>query len=433
MKITFILFIFLYITASYSQVNFSTYGVVGDGVADDTQALRNALDNEQNLVANPNLNLKISGTLFVNQVANQTIDWNAARIFSNTILNPIMSVSKNSVNGGTTTMSDLLLDGNGNCVRGLYAESRLILNNVDVTNLDQGAQGTVSPAGFYFRVKNDADSMGSWTLNDCDITDLVGTSTGPLTNCAVASNTDGSVNGVLFYWDTAPSTETIITWNNLTIDGMWGDDAGGFFVNDFNNIGSTTSKHVVNDSFIGNCERRALKGFASNMEFNNVTFEAPLASNPNIQCGTISGLVVFGYENRRNVFFDNCTFIATSYEDRIIPVSIHNWYIKNSTFLGGARIMFTNLNLSAQNVQDGFVECNTFSSSSYIAKYSVAGTWEFDTIDIGGNTWLGGEDNRLASNEYNVTNPDCSGGSTTPDPPTPTTGSKGQFIIKRRY
>jgi hypothetical protein len=279
-------------------------------------------------------------------------------------------------------------------------ESRVIFNNVTVQNLNQGSQGTVSPAGFYARVKNDSDSFGKWEFNNCNILNLVGTSNGPRSNCVVASNTDGSVNGVLWYWDVAPSTQTIVTWNNLTVDGMWGDDGGGVFINDNVGMKNTTSGHVFNNSTIKNCERRALKGFSSNMTFNNVTFEDVVPGNSNIQCGTISGLVVFGSSQRANIDFDNCTFIGHGYDGRIIPIAVENWSIKNSTFTGGAYIAMTNLN--GAEVINGNIDNNDFGSQGYISKYGTSGAWTDGSIGIGTqNTWGGrSADIRLSESEY---------------------------------
>lgn len=385
-----------------SQVNFSTYGAVGNGIADDTAALNAALAAETNLIADPGATFKISNKLLIETRSNQVIEWNNSEILCATryVDDGIIKIKKGASNGGTTTMNNLVLNGNNVLVRGIYIETRVVFNNVTVTNLNQGSQGTVSPAGIYVRVKNDADSFGTWEFNDVTVTNLVGTSSGPNSNCVVASNTDGSVNGILWYWDVKPTTQTIVTWNNLYVDGMWGDDGGGVFINDNVGMKTSTSKHVFNNSTINNCERRALKGFSSNMEFNNVTFEDALPSDPNIQCGTISGLVVFGSSQRANIHFDNCTFIGHNYDGRVIPIAVEDWSIKNSTFTGGAYIAMTNLN--GTNVINGLIEANNFGTLGYISKYGTSGSWTNGSIGIDtNNTWGGGSpDIRLSGSEY---------------------------------
>lgn len=405
------LFIFLISFSTYSQVNFSTYGAVGNGVADDTAALQAALDAESNLIANANAVFKVSSRLDIDIRSGQTINWNNATIVYTSQLNPAMRIDKRNSNGGTTTMSNLTVDGNDIVIRGIEIRTRVVFNNVDVKDLYQGTNQSISPAGFLHRVSNNANSMGAYEFNNCTISNLVGNS-----DCVVASNTDGSVNGYLLYWDNAPTTQTIITHNNTVVDGMWGDDGGGVFVNDFVTMKNTSSKIVFNGGAIRNCERRALKGFASNMEFNNTTFQSPEANNPNIHCGTISGMVVFGgANNKENVHFNECTFIGTTYESRVIPVSVKNWSIRNSTFQGGAHINMTDQN--GPQVQNGLIECNEFGTQGFIGEYTSNTNWTNGTIGIGGNLWTGGDvDIRILSSEYHVTTPVCSDLEPEPEP-----------------
>jgi hypothetical protein len=348
-----------------SVVNFKAFGAKGDGKTDDTKAIQNALNAEPNLIADANSTFKITSQLDIDAVSKQIIDWNNSTIVADARMNPCIKISKLTSNGGTTTMSNLIMDGNDLAIRGIYSDTRVVFNNVSVKDLNQGSQGSSSAAGFFFKVKDDADSMGDWIMNDCSVTNLVGASIGSSTNCVVASNVDGSVNGVLFYWDVAPTIETVLTWNNLNVDGMWGDDGGGVFINNASGLKNTTSKHIFNGGSIKNCERRALKGFSSNMEFNNMTFESPISTNPNIQCGTISGMVVFGADDRENIHFDNCDFIGTSYESRVIPIGVTNWSIKNSRFTNGADIAFT------KNIGEGKIENCTFENNSVIYEYGA--------------------------------------------------------------
>ena len=63
-------------------INFSKYGVVGDGVKDDTSALQRALDAESNLIATANAVFKVSARLDIDLRSNQTIK-DSDLIFSN--------------------------------------------------------------------------------------------------------------------------------------------------------------------------------------------------------------------------------------------------------------------------------------------------------------------------------------------------------------
>lgn len=386
-----------------SFVNFSEYGAVGDGVADDTQAISRALASEAKLIADANATYKITSGIGLSVVSNQIIEWNNSTVNVEFVANPAFFINKNSSNGGTTTMRNVTLDGTNRVRRMVYAESRLNFVNVDIQNINQGGLGNVSAAAIYVRIKNDADSMGEWNFIDSDVSNIVGTSS---TNCAVASNLDGSVNGFLLYWDTVPSQKTTITFDNCVYDGFWGDDAGGMFFNSTSGLQNTDSGVVVKNSTIKNSERRAIKGFSHNLSFLNCTFQDPEPSDSRIQCGTKSGLFVIGASDNENIVVDGCTFISTGYDGRVIPIALKNWQITNSEFIGGAYIAMTDM--SGSGIFNGTIECNDFGSQGYISEYTGNPNWTDGSLGIGGNSWGNrANDIRLASQDYFPSSANC--------------------------
>jgi len=341
-------------------VNFSVYGAIGDGINDDTAAIQAAIDAESNLIANENSVFKVTKVIDIDTKKLQYINWNNSTILASNNLNPVMKIDKRGSNGGTTEMENLFVDGNNIAIRGIEIRSRVIFNHINISDLNQGSQA-LSPAGIYQKVNNDEDSVGEYIFNNCNISNLVGNS-----DCIVASNTNGSVNGYLFYWEEVPAEKTTITFNNLNVDGMWGDDGGGVFINDHVNIGSSESGHIFNNCTIKNYERRALKGFSSNMKFTNCIFEDPDSNDERIHCGTNSGLAVFGGENGKvNIQFISCDFISKGYDGRLIPINITNFLIDNCNFIGGSDIAFT------QTIGDGVIENCTFSKESTIYAYGA--------------------------------------------------------------
>lgn len=347
-------------TTDPNAVNFSKYGAVGDGKTDDTKALQAALNANSNLVANAGAIFKISSTLNINQKIEHKIDWNSSKIIASKNLNIMIYVNKRNL-GKTamTTFKNLTVDGSKKAMRGIQIESIVNFNNVDITNLTQYIEQ--SPAGIYINIFKDENAYGTWIFDGCDITNIVAKSNG-----TVASDTWGSANGILFYWRETPNKPTKILFKNGIIENIWGEDAGGFFANDpTNKISQTDSKIVVENYTIRNAERRQLKGFSSNLEFNRVTFADPDKNNPNIQKGTTSGMVVFGTDDRKNITFNNCDFIGSGYDGRVIPIGVNDFLITNSRFHGNASIAFT------KNIGNGFIKDCEFKKGSIIYAYNA--------------------------------------------------------------
>jgi hypothetical protein len=330
--------IFFLSACSYGQVNFSTYGAVGDGVADDTAELQAALDAEVSLIADPGATFRISSRIDIDIVSGQIIDWNGATITTNSALNPMMEVDKRSANGGTTTMTDLIMDGNEVAYRGIQVDSRVVFTNVDIFSFRQPVL-EVSPAGFYINYYNDGDSYGDWIFDGCDVYDIVGTSNSNLTDAW------GAANGYLIYWREVPTSTTKITIKNASVHDCWGEDAQTMAVFSVNiNMSGSLGSLEINNMDLYDWERRNLKIFSGNTTVIGGTISDPSPSNPNIQEGTKSGLVAFGTGSQAtggdNIIFEGVTFIGLGYDGRVIPTNTSNSAFRNCIFTG-ASVAFT--------------------------------------------------------------------------------------------
>ncbi|MEB8330280.1 DNRLRE domain-containing protein [Flavobacteriaceae bacterium KMM 6897] len=362
-------------TSDASFVNFSTFGAKGDGTTDDTQAIQAALNKEGKLVANAGATFKISGTLKINQSFEHSIDWNGATILTSSTLNPMINIDKRASNGGTTSMSNLLVDGKAKATRGIQIQSRVNFKDVQLTDFFQTSSS--SPAAIYLQVYNDEDSMGDYMFDGLIITKTVGASNGSITDSWGASNS------MLLYWKEIPSSPTKVTIQNGSMNNSWGEDAGLLYILDQtgNGVsGSLGSVEIKNMTFFDS-ERRAVKGFSGNVTFENSTFTDPLPSNPNIQKGTKSGLVVFGGNNlMSNIKFNNCEFVSRGYDGRVIGINAKDVEILNSTFKAGADLAFT------KKIGDVLVCNNTFESGGRIYGYNISLSNFIGMISIGNNT-----------------------------------------------
>lgn len=379
-------------TADASFVNFSSYGAKGDGIIDDTAALQAALNKESKLVATAGATFKISGTIKINQSFEHTIDWNGSTIFTTSALNPMMFIDKRSSNGGSTSMLNLLVDGRAKATRGIQIQSRVNFNDVHLTDFFQTTSS--SPAAIYLQIYNDADSMGDYMFDGLSITKTIGASNGSITDSWGASNS------MLLYWKEKPSVSTNITIQNGTMNNSWGEDAGLLYILDQtgNDIsGSLGSVKIKNMTFFDS-ERRAIKGFSGNVTFENSTFTDPLPSNPNIQKGTKSGLVVFGGNSlMSNIKFNNCEFVSRGYDGRVIGINAKDVEITNNTFKGGADLAFT---IKIGNV---LVCNNIFESGGTIFSYNISLSNFLGMISIGNNTAPSGY-NKLDITKWNSIN-----------------------------
>jgi|AntAceMinimDraft_5_1070358.scaffolds.fasta_scaffold11644_3 hypothetical protein len=359
------------------QVNFSAYGVVGDGIKDDTAALQAALDSEENLIADENSIFLITKTLNITQGFMHFIDWNGAIIRSNINLNPMISIDKRTKNGGDTVMKDFFVDGNEKSTRGFVINSKVNFSNIDLTGFRQPTSS--SPAGIIVNIHNENDSMGDYVFDGCDITNIVGASNGSTTDSM------GAANGMIVYWKALPSISTRVIIRNANINNSWGEDAGGLYFLDQtggnNAISNSSSSILVENVNITDIERRNVKGFCGNLTFLNCTFEDPLPSNPNLYSSNKSGMVVIGGNPGRasNILFQGCIFTGRGYDGRVIPVNATNVKINNCLFKGSSDLALTQSN---GNID---VCSSTFNSGSTIYDYNAGsdfGQIRLDTDNV---------------------------------------------------
>jgi|GEM_PF-2789323 len=365
-----------------NSVNFSKYGAVGDGKADDTKALQAALDAEGSLVASSGAVFKISSTLNIDQGFVHTINWNGATIITSSKLSPMIQVDKRQSNGGLTTMTDLNIDGNKVAQRGIECNTRVNLTNFEVDRFRQSS--TASPAGVYIHVYNDAECYGDWVFDNVNVSDVRGADNG------VTTDSWGAANGYLIYWVDVPSSPTKLIVKNGEVHDCWGEDSQtiGTFSSGIDISYSNGSMEFINMNFY-DWERRCVKNFTGNTTFTNCTFTDPSPTNPNLSSKNKSGMVVVGMgsgaKGGDNTVFNNCTFTGTGYDGRVI--ALQNDYVEfnNCTFTGGSRLAFT------MWIGDVTICNNVFGAGSSIYGYNISDSDYKGTISVGtSNTGLSG-------------------------------------------
>ncbi|MEG3658579.1 Ig-like domain-containing protein [Arenibacter palladensis] len=377
-----------------NAVNFSKYGAVGDGKADDTKAIQAALDAEESLIANEGAAFRITGTINIDKSGNQTIDFNGATITATSTLDQAFKINKSN---GLTTIIDLTINGDRKIQSAFYVQSRITATNVNVNELY--ANGTRAVA-WRVEVSSASNSQGEYNFNDCDCTDVE----------SQKNNVIGDMIGVsrclwLRWLDT--NSNTTVNVNGGVWDGAWGDDGDLIQVEQTTNDYIHDCKLIVTDTELKNFSRRAVKGTASNTEFHNVTFTSPYPSNPRLTStvpssgmATMATFNITSYPNSisRNHVFNGCTFNNPGgYEGRIIPSRAELVTIKNCTFNTGTSL--------ALNIRVGDIKVcgNTFVAGSTIYDYGSGGVDYVGEISIGTNNIAQEGFNKLAASVWSTT------------------------------
>ena len=341
------------------QVNFSKYGAVGNGSTDDTRALQAALNSEKSLVANPGATFKISSTLKIIRGFEQNINWNGATIITYSALDPMIKIDKRIDNGGATEMSGLNLDGKGKATRGIGIYSRVTFNDMNITDFRQ--TNLSSATGLILRLYNHASSRGQYMFNRVNISKTVGKSNGTI------ADDMGVANGMSIYWKEVPSSSTNVTVQNGTIHSSWGEDGGLVYTADQTSnqgISRSSSSITFRNMNFYDYQRRAIKGFSSNVTYDNCKFTDPSPNNSNLSKNTGAGLVSVG-KGSKNILFNDCEFVDRGYDGRLIGADVDGLDVKNSVFSGGAEFILSS------TIGDITLSSNRFSSGSTIRRYSA--------------------------------------------------------------
>ncbi|WP_086477896.1 Ig-like domain-containing protein [Arenibacter amylolyticus] len=373
-------------------VNFSTFGAVGDGKADDTKALQAALDAEGSLVADEGAIFRITGTLNINKPGDQTIDFNGAIVTASTKVSQAFNIAKPN---GITNLLNLDVEGKRNIASAFFVRSQINATNVNVEKLYGSNSRSVA---WRVEVSSNTASQGEYNFTDCDCTDVE----------SLKNDKIGDMQGVsrclwLRWLDT--SSKTTVNVNGGIWDGAWGDDGDLIQVEQTTNDYIHDCKLIVTGTELKNFSRRAVKGTAANMEFYNVTFTSPLPSNPRLTSkvpssgmATMSIFNITNYPNStsRNHVFSGCTFNNPGgYEGRLIPSRAEHITVENCVFNPGTSI--------ALNIRVGDMDIcnNTFEENSSIYAYGSGGVKYIGEINIGSNNIAPSGFNKLPSGVWN--------------------------------
>lgn len=349
---------------SFSQVTFSHYGAVGDGVTDDRNAIQLALNSESNLKAEPNKTFYISGRLHLNQNFDHIIDWNGAVITSNEPIHKLFQIQKMTT-GSHTKMENLTIDGNNSINTATFITSPTTFINVDIKDLVQGSSPVI-PIGINVRITDSPNSFGSYLFDGCDITNITGTDDG------IIGNSVGGAYHVYVQWETEPTTPTTVTVQNATYNGSWGEDGCLIYlfqINSNEDIGNTLNHNYFKNLTLKNWQRRAVKGFCGGQTWENSTFYNTPDNHSNItnNSSATAGLLEIG-RSKSNFSFNECTFIdvepnQTGRDNRLIFANATGANVKNCSFEKGVRIAF------ARTIGNVLFCGNNFGEGSYAYDY----------------------------------------------------------------
>ena len=271
-----------------AQVNMWTYDTANGGNNNgelEQSEVQAALDNESNLFVDPQTIIVVSSTLDLDQAFAHDIDWNNSTITTITDGVVFFDIDKNSSNGGTTAMTDLLIDANDLGVRGVLCNSRVELTNIDGIDYRQASYPpTLSATHIYTQfLVDDSDSHGNWVIDGCDVNGLWG-----FGNYCDYCDGIGAANGFLHYWRAIPTVATEITIKN-------GSSRNGFGVDGQNvaafspsldmtgTLGTLVYDNMITEGF----DRRGWKIFTGNVTIKNCDIKDNLESLGLTECGSV--------------------------------------------------------------------------------------------------------------------------------------------------
>ena len=352
--------------------NLSTYGVTGNGIADDGAELQSALDTETILLNDlgPSAVFKTSARLDIDQSFSHNIDWDGATIsFTGNII--AIQVDKRGSGATTTIMHDLTIDGNNSGQHGVKAYSKCEFYNIDVIDIKPTIDGA---NGYQTLVYNEASSYGAWIFDGCDVTNV----SAELTNNGSVAGSGGNANGWLLQTEGVPTTATTVTVRNSNITNVYGEDACSIFAHDRTAQGGagTALDYIIDNVVVQGWERRALKGFNGGITYKNMIFYVDDVANATSTTERIFMSIGSGSSSAEvyDVLFENVQFIGRTsgaMDNRIIVVSMTGLEIKNCEFTNGVQLLFT-YNGSYPYPIDNISICgSTFGTGTIIDDFSV--------------------------------------------------------------
>ena len=381
------------VTGNKAQaVNLQVYGVVGDGVTDDSNAIQAALDSGNDLIADPNSTFLVSRELVADTPGDQFVYWENSQIIVSTQDIRVFNVDKPS---GLMSMENLTIDGNKLAYAGLIAESPVNLFNIDTKYLMNFSNTAYA---ILIRI-NGGGNTGDSIVDGCDCMDV-----DSAVNDNKIGNTKGAARCYQVVWSGSfPANPVTVTMKNATLTDVYAEDGDVLSVIDGpGGVGLTNNRVIFKNLVIQNWGRRAMKGLSGGIVFKDCTFNVTNANDPRLHNSSNlgpSGIIAFGnnVQNQRaeNVVIDGCTFNGNGagYQDSwnlVIFGRANNGKIVNSTLNNACDLAYYQY--------PGDMEiCNVhFGPKSYLYDYNI---YDIEgTLKIGSNvTYIEPTWNRLDS------------------------------------
>lgn len=351
--------------SSDGALNFSSFGAIGDGQSDDSDAIQEAFNSGENLIANQGSVFLVSKTIEVTVSATQNINWNSSTVTSNTSLSTFMTIEKTQ---GVLKMNDLVCEGNSKIAVAFRIESPVEFDNINWKDLYSETQSVI---GIRMEITEDSKTHGDSSFKNCDCSNVAGKIDNDLGNVVGASRC------MFFRWKYT-NTPITITIDGGIWDGAWGDD--GDLLHYEQSVESMNDcKMLINGTQFKNFSRRAGKILGGSIEFNNCLFVSTRSDDPRLTsivptAGMLALATSGSYKDVSGMRFRECTFDNTNdFEGRLVFIDQTDVELTGNIFRN-AWIVFS------KSAGD-FVICdNTFDGGSI---------YEFGEPDYFGNVKIG--------------------------------------------
>lgn len=394
------------------QVNISTYGVVGNGIADDTAALQAAFDSGNDLTANPGLTILVSGLLTIDAAGEQIIDLNGATITAEAevhITSDDYLITINKPARAITRLRNFTVEGNSgqdDISRAFKVRSPVDVDFVDTRYLYD------TQSVFAWQIFIDDNNYGQYTFNNCDVRD----------SWSLSNNVLGDAPGQARAFDIRLQSTYNGDGFNVIIedfiwDGFYGDDGGPIRIDNYytGDISGTTDGVTLIGGTVTNFMRRGMKIAMDNVRVYDTSFEFATSANPlwgqfKEAAGVVGIRPLAADVTLDNILFNGCTFTANSTYPWVIISDMDNLVIANCTFANNAGIRIHN---SSGDFMGDWKICNTtFGATSEIKDQldSAGGTGQlpgttltYDTNNSQPAASIITFNNPLVTNDYTYT------------------------------